>query len=1210
MVQHIITKNIGNLRGFSTDSIYLRPANVADRAINIQRAPDGTTQLRRGYQCQIAQIGGLGLGTFDDPAENDIQTVTVGLDGFLYNKLTRQIFLYYDGQILGDIQNISNSNPALVTSAAHGLQTGMEVILRDVGGMTEVNNLTFTITVVNPNQFTLNGVNSILYTPYTNSGYWSVAFADQRYLTFTIFTDPRFLNTNPGWSVSAWSISPWGSPSGESITCNITVNRAAQINGNQSNVNAIVVKLGHELSAGDIIQFYASNGVFNQRNVLSVTANSITFDGYPVSVLNNVFISQFFDIPFRKGFDVSSPYLISTFISTITDPTNGVFGLKVSINGDANLPAAFLQIIEPVIIDSNRFYSNLGWSFAPWSASPWGSPSSPVVNKFFKMDYWYWEKINSTINPPLPGSANIRYQNSPDFENASMAVFDDVIYVANGWDYPQKYDGQTVYRAGMPEGVRPNTSDNATYVSKPFSNGNTYEYAITYEQIDNRGHLIEGEISEIRSHVVGATPRAINVAVNNIESSIGNNWNTNAAIGTGGDSIPYGPDVNGFYYDLTSVTSNTLKIGDSAYYRNIKSAVMNTIQSNTNTLNVDLGHAILPGDRVFFIDSTNNELERIVFSTTANTITIRGPQVSVDPTIDADHANVSSYRVSKVFGNVAIVDGDQSSINSITVQQNYPLALNNHTIQLGDIVFFLDSNGDFQRRNVTGVSATIITIDGIPVTISDLTLIASENQRTNAINLQVINPNPITLQSSSKISNNLRINIYRTRQGESFGVNGKLYLVASIPNNSFAGVQTFFDGIPDTELGRVFDNPDNIPNPPPISKYLKSFGNQLFYAGGERGNPENSDRVFFSAGNSPEWVSLAADFFNVPNSDDDITGIGVSGSTLITTKNQSLWAATGNFLTGQIEVVQIAPGTNIGCVAHATIASVGSLMYFTHTNGVYAITENQLFPTDAFGNPVPLSLAIDALFRETNFLPQTRYVLKRAVAINYTKDNQYLLFLPCEDSQSSIRTANANSIILAYDYQKKDWYTWINMNAAGGMVVIDDNLYFQERRYSGVDGNTANLYKQHRFYRLIDHADHAGAQRCEWRSSWEDLGQPEVRKKFCRCVLLMDRLSELQQFNNPEMYFSTYLNRLPNLQNTMVKVTQVDNIRNSSWSYSGWGWNYWSGYQDSFITINLKQGTVAKSMQVGFAIQGINMDIKLAGFQLEAIPENRKSVLR
>lgn len=1174
---HIITREIGNLRGFSTDSIFLRPANVAEKAINIQKAPDGTLQLRRGYQCQIAKTGGMGLGTFDDPTVDEVKTVTVGTDGFVYNKLQKQIFLYYNGQVTGLITNVTNPSADLtqITSAGHGLQTGASVIIRDVVGAVELNNLSYTITVVDANNFILDGVLFSTLTPYVSGGYWSITFADMRYLTFTIFTDPRFI----------------ASTSAQSITCNITVNRAAQVDGNQTITNTINVEFGHELAATDVVQFTTSVGVFTQRNVVSVTATSITIDGAPVSVNDNIYINQFFDIIFGKGFDVASPYSIATFISTITNVTTGVHGLQVAINGDDSLPAAFLQIIEPTIIDSNSE---------------------------FTMDYWYWQRVNFTVSPPLPGSANLRYQNSPEFENAAMAAFDDVIYIANGWDYPQKYDGQTVYRTGMPVGNRPLTSDNTTFVSQPFLTTETYEYAITYEQIDNRGHIVEGEISEIRKHTVIAATAATNVDVTNLQSTPGNNWNTNGALAVGGPSEVYGPDVNGFYYDLTLVNPGyTLKIGDSAYYGDTTNAVMTgPAQVNTNVLNVQAGHGVVAGDTVYFIDSTNVERQRLVFSVDVTTITITGEPVSVDSTIDAEHANILVYKVGLVFGNVAIIDGSQTNTNTITVHQNYPTT-DDHTIQLGDVVEFIDSADNLQRRTVTNVTPTTITIDGIPVSVVDLFLISSINQRVDAITIQRLNPNPATLSDgtpgniSNAISNNLRINIYRTMQGQSFGVNGELFLVASIPNDSSgAGIQTYIDGIPDAELGRQFDDPDQAPNPPPISKYVKSFGNQMFYAGGERGKPENSDKVFFSDGNAPEIVPLATNFFNVPNVDDDITGIGVSGSTLVTTKNHSLWAATGNFLSGQIDVVQIAPGTNIGCVAHATIASVGTLMYFVHTNGVYAITENQLFPTDAFGNPIPISLAIDSIFRETNFLKQTRYVFKRAVAINYTKDNQYLLFVPCEDTQSTIRTANANSVIFCYDYQGKNWFTWDNMNAAGGMVVIEDELYFQERRFSAVNGNVANLYKQHRFYRLIDHADHAGPQRCEWLSSWEDLGQPEVRKKFCRCVLLMDRLSDLQQFNNPIMRFSSYLNRLPNLQNTIATITQVDNIRNSSWSFSGWGWNYWSGYQDTFITVNLKQGTVAKSIQVGFKIEGINMDIRLAGFQLEAIPENRKSVLR
>lgn len=1189
---HIITRNIGNLRGFSTDSIFLRPPNVADKAVNIQKAPDGTLQIRRGFQAQIAKIGGMGMGTFDDPAIDKVQTVCVNTDGFLYKKLTKQLYLYYDARVMGAITapGISNAAPAVVHSVAHGLITGTQVIIRGIigvaSGTTNLNNRTFTITVTGPDDFSLDGTDTTLWSAYVSGGTWSIAFADERYLSLSVYVDPQFI-----YSVS-----------NQSINCKIIAYYSAQINGNQTLTNTITVQFGHNLVATAIVQFFNSSGVLEQRNVTAVTTTTITIDGTPVSVLSGAYLNQYFNFSFGKGYDVNSPTLISIFLATL--PT--VPSLTAITNGDTNLPAAFFQILEPVIIPSGSEYT---------------------------MDYWYWLKINSvydsaaTLITPFPGSANTTYQNSPDFEIASTAVFDDVIYIANGWDFPQKYDNQTVYRAGMPVGNRSTETNNdgatpapASFPSLPFAQNDTYQYITTFEQIDNLSHIIEGEKSQVDKYTkTVALAGATNVILSNLQAKISENWNTHGALATGGQATVYGPDVNGFYYNFVPVANSphTMKIGDTAYYGDLTAATVNGAQVNVFTIVVDTGHALVPGDQVYFIDTTTTFYRfRNVLAVTDTSITINGAPVTV-----ADDLTILSYKTSPVFGNVAIVNGDQTTVYTsatdstiITVKNVYTTA---YTIQAGDIVEFIDAAGNLQRRTVISLpSVTTIKVSGLSVTLKTLTLIYSLNQRLDAITLQRKNPTGATLSTgaankiSNAISNNLRINIYRTPQGKSFGTDSKAFLVASIPNDFKNGTQTWVDGIPDNELGRFFENPIFMPNPPPISKYIKTFGNQLFYAGGERGNADNSDRVFFSNGNEPEAVPLSDNFFNVPNLDDDITGIGISGSTLVTTKNHSLWAATGNFLSGQIEVIQIAPGTNIGCTAHASIASIGTLMYFLHTNGVYALTENQLYPTDAFGNAIPISLAIEALFRETNFVVQNRFVLKRATAINYTKDNQYLLFIPCEDTQSTIRTANANSVILAYDYQHKNWFQWNGMNAAGGFAVIDDDLYFQERRFSTADGNVANLYKQHRFYRLVDHADHAGAQFCEWASSWEDLGQPEVRKKFCRCILLMDRLSEYLQFNNPVITFSSYLNRLPGLQNTIAVISQVDNIRNASWSFSGWGWNYWSGYQDSFIAVNLKQGTVAKSIQVAFKIQGINMDMRLAGFQIEAIPENRMTVVR
>lgn len=1153
---HILTRQIANLRGFSTDSIYNRPPNVAEIALNVQKAPDETLQIRRGYQCQIGQIGGMGLGSYDDPATNIIHTATINFDGYLYNKLQKQIYWYYDGRLIGNITGISNANPAVVHSPSHGLQTGAVLIIRNVGGMTDVNGGTYTITFVDSDHFSLNGFTSSEV--YTSGGFWSIAFADSRYLTLEIFTDPKFI-----LSVSK-----------QSISCNLTANRAAKINGTPTNTNVLPVYFGHDLVTNDVVTFYDSSGTLQNRTVTGTTSTSITINGTPVTVDNSSYINQFFYIPFGKGFDDISiiPVTIAEFISMITDPVNGIFGLKIAINGDNTYPAAFIEIMEPTIILSSTV---------------------------FTINYYYWQRVNFTLAPPFSGSADLNFQDSDDFEIASFETFDDVLYIANGINFPQKYDGQTVYRAGIQEGNRPSAKDMAaTY--QPFSMGQTYEYAITYEQVDNQGHIIEGVISDVFSHLVGTTPIAIQVTVQSLQA--GSGWNTNCAIRNSTAITVYGPDANGFYYDYVGVNSGyTLKIGDSAYYLDEQAAQVNGTQMNVLTINVDPGHSVVVGDDVYFPDSVGpNWLQRTVTQTTPTSITIDGDPVSV-----TDDVYIQTYEVNKVFGDVGISASTQIQVNTISLDSGF-------NIQVSDVVEFIDSSNRLQRRNVTAVVPGVsITIDGIPIDINLGTLIYSLNQQPNSITFQRLNSGDASLSSGVPISNNLRINIYRTENLTGAPTATELFLVASIPNDSITGGnQTFIDQLADVELGREFDDPDRLPNPPPITKYLRVFGNQLFYAGGERGNSENSDLVFFSEGNQPEAVPLATNFFNTPNDNDDITGIGVSGSTLVTTKKTSLWGTTGNFLTGQINTFTISPGTNIGCVSHASIASVGILMFFCSNNGVYSITENQLFPTDKDGTPIALSDEISVIFRTKNFSPLKQFVFKRSVGINYSKDLQYWLFLPCETPNSQIRTANSNSIILCYDYEFKNWFMWDNMNAAGGMTIIDDDIYFQERRFSGISGNTANLYKQHRFYRLIDHADHAGPQIAEWRGSWEDLGQPRVRKKFNKCMLLLDRISDLQQFNNPTFEFSTYLDRLPNLQSTIADVFQVDNVRNVAWSTSGWGWNYWSGYQDSFISVNLKGGTVSKSIQMGIKLQGINFDMKFAGYQFEAIPENRKTMIR
>ncbi len=69
------------------------------------------------------------------------------------------------------ITGISKANPAVVTtSASHGLAAGAKVRITGVGGMTEVNDLTFTVASPSGSNFSLAGTNSTAYTTYTSGG--------------------------------------------------------------------------------------------------------------------------------------------------------------------------------------------------------------------------------------------------------------------------------------------------------------------------------------------------------------------------------------------------------------------------------------------------------------------------------------------------------------------------------------------------------------------------------------------------------------------------------------------------------------------------------------------------------------------------------------------------------------------------------------------------------------------------------------------------------------------------------------------------------------------------------------------------------------------------------------------------------------------------------------------------------------------------------
>lgn len=70
----------------------------------------------------------------------------------------------------GTITAITKANPAQVTVTSHGYSTGDEVYISGVGGMVEITDGIYTITKVDADNFTLDGIDSTAYTTFTSGG--------------------------------------------------------------------------------------------------------------------------------------------------------------------------------------------------------------------------------------------------------------------------------------------------------------------------------------------------------------------------------------------------------------------------------------------------------------------------------------------------------------------------------------------------------------------------------------------------------------------------------------------------------------------------------------------------------------------------------------------------------------------------------------------------------------------------------------------------------------------------------------------------------------------------------------------------------------------------------------------------------------------------------------------------------------------------------
>jgi len=231
------------------------------------------------------------------------------------------------------------------------------------------------------------------------------------------------------------------------------------------------------------ITYSGSDTASYEVYVKDATANTVYF-----KIIDGV--TTVLDTDLGVG-DEGSPVTVSdlvALINALTDFTSG------TISGSGTMPAALLPIVG-----------------TPTTISTGGGTSVAFTNL---------AQVSTPTGHTNPFATFITKIANADFENATFAQIQDVLYIATGYDNLHKYDGTRVYRAGMPKATTP-TAASAGSDAGSFTNNRIVRYKIECEYTDAKGNITVGEISEYVAQTASGTGEAINTTYTELAGSDG-----------------------------------------------------------------------------------------------------------------------------------------------------------------------------------------------------------------------------------------------------------------------------------------------------------------------------------------------------------------------------------------------------------------------------------------------------------------------------------------------------------------------------------------------------------------------------------------------------------------------------------------------------------------------------------------------------------------
>ncbi len=284
------------------------------------------------------------------------------------------------------------------------------------------------------------------------------------------------------------------------------------------------------------------------------------------------------------------------YLSLVLDPNSLTFKFVITENDNTvfNYDLGTGKEVSPVTLSAlataiNGVASGLfsvgtsPWGLFPWGESAWGveiisnfpaaflplTPSLTLTTGGGTLTYYDKVVINSPIANVF--AAYFAGRGDTDFEHASFCNYHDTLLIAaGGYHFLQKYDGQNVYRVGIPEAT---TTLNPVNAGSGAVEAGDHSYIYFYKQVDNRGNIVEG-VESLPETITLSGNAKVGLTIPSISATSG--FNTGAA------------QVSGAQIAVTHIVvhaGHTFHIGDTAYYFDGISGgyVARTISGTTST---------------------------------------------------------------------------------------------------------------------------------------------------------------------------------------------------------------------------------------------------------------------------------------------------------------------------------------------------------------------------------------------------------------------------------------------------------------------------------------------------------------------------------------------------------------------------------------------------------------------------------------------------